>query len=89
MYRAPDNRSSTVTWPFTIYEFPVNYNVELKSVVTKYLKKWAGFTKSIPNSVLYRSMDHFVLGLVDLVTHLEKMQVFRMHITGNKYSQDE
>ena len=44
-----------------IYDFPVSYSVELKSVVTKYLKKWAGFIKSISNSVLYRSKDHFGL----------------------------
>ena len=76
-----------VTWSFTIYDLPISYGEELRAVATKYLKKWIGITKSITNSVLYRSKDHFGLGLTDLVTHLKKMQVCRMHI--NKYSQDE
>ena len=75
-----------ITWSFMIYDLPISYGEELKTVATKYLKDWIGITKTITNSVLYRSKDHFGLGLTDLVTHLKKMQVCRMHI--HKYSQD-
>ena len=44
-------------------------------------------TKSTTESALYRSKDHFGLGLTDLVTHLKKMQVCRMHML--KYSKDD
>ena len=76
-----------ITWPFMIYDLPISYGEELKAVATKYLKRWLGVTKSITDSVLYRSKDHFGLGLTDLVTHLKKMQVCRMHM--HKYSQDD
>ena len=75
-----------ITWPFMIYDLPISFGEELKAVATKYLKRWLGITKSITESVLYRSKDHFGLGLIDLVTHLKKMQVCRMHML--KYSQD-
>ena len=75
-----------ITWPFMIYDLPISFGEELKPVATKYLKRWLGITKSITESVLYRSKDHFGLGLIDLVTHLKKTQVYRMHML--KYSQD-
>ena len=75
-----------ITWPFLIYDLPISFGEELKAVATKYLKRWLGITKSITESVLYRSKDHFGLGLIDLVTHLKKMQVCRMNML--KYSQD-
>ena len=75
-----------ITWPFMIYDLPISFGEELKAVATKYLKRWLGITKSITESVLYRSKDHFGLGLIDLVTHLKKTQVYRMHML--KYSQD-
>ena len=75
-----------ITWQFTIYDFPVSYGEELKEIATKHLKEWTGLTRTITTSVLYRSKDHFGLGLTDLTTHLKKMQVCRMHI--HKYSQD-
>ena len=74
-----------ITWPFTIYDLPISFGEELKAIATKYLKGWLGVTKTITESVLYRSKDHFGLGLTDLVTHLKKMQVCRMHM--HKYSQ--
>ena len=64
----------------------MSYGEELRDIATRYLKEWAGLTRTITTSVLYRSKDHFGLGLTDLVTHLKKMQVCRMHI--HKYSQD-
>ena len=76
-----------ITWPFTIYDLPISFGEELKAIGTRYLKKWLGVTKSITESALYRSKDHFGLGLTNLVTHLKKMQVCRMHIL--KYSQDD
>ena len=75
-----------VTWPFMIYDLPITFGEELKAIATKFLKMWMGFTKTVTSSVLYRSKDHFGLGLTDLVTHLKKMQVCRMHILKN--SQD-
>ena len=75
-----------VTWPFMIYDLTISFGEELKVVATKYLKRWLGITKSITESVLYRSKDHFGLGLTNLVPHLKKMQVCRMHML--KYSQD-
>ena len=57
-----------ITWPFMIYDLPISFGEELKTVATKYLKRWLGITKSITESVLYRSKGHFGLGLIDLVT---------------------
>ena len=76
-----------ITWPFMIYDLPISFGEELKAVATKFLKRWLGITKSITESVLYRSKDHFGLGLIDLETHLKIMQVCRMHML--KYSQDD
>ena len=56
-----------ITWPFMIYDFPILFGEELKAVATKWLKRWLGITKSIRESVLYRSKVHFGLGLIDLV----------------------
>ena len=75
-----------ITWPFMIYDLPISFGEELKAGATKYLKRWLDITKSITESVLYRSKDHFGLGLIDLVTYLKKMQVCRMHMLS--YSQD-
>ena len=36
-----------ITWPFMIYDLPISFEEELKAVVTKYLKRWLGITKSI------------------------------------------
>ena len=69
-----------ITWTFMIYDLPISFGKELKAVATKYLKRWFGITKSITESVLYGSKDHFGLGFIDLVTRLKKMQVFRMHM---------
>ena len=72
-----------IIWPFMIYDLPISFGEELKAVATKYLKRWLGITKSITESVLYRSKDHFGQGLINLVTHLKKMQVCRMHLLKN------
>ena len=76
-----------ITWPFMIYDLPLSFGGELKALATSYLKRWLGVTKTISESVLYRSKDHFGLGLTNLITHLKKMQVCRMHML--KYSQDD
>ena len=76
-----------ITWPFMIYDLPISFGEELKAIATRNLKQWLGVTKTITETVLYRSKDHFGLGLSDLVTHLKKMQVCRMHML--KYSQDD
>ena len=76
-----------IAWPFTIYDLPISFGEELKVIGARYLKKWLGVTKSITESVLYRSKDHFGLGLTNLVTYLKKMQVCRMHMI--KSSQDD
>ena len=57
-----------ITWPFMIYDHPISFGEELKTVATKYLKRWLDTTKSIRESVLYRSKDHCGLGLIDLVS---------------------
>ena len=76
-----------ITWPFMIYDLPISFAEELKAIATRHLKQWLGVTKTITESVLYRNKDHFGLGLSNLVTHLKKMQVCRMHML--KYSQDD
>ena len=76
-----------ITWPFMIYDLPISFGEELKAIATRNLKQWLGVTKTITETVLYRSKDHFGLGLSDLVTHLKKMQVCRMHML--KYSQED
>ena len=76
-----------ITWPFMIYDLPLSFGEELKAIATRNLKQWLGVTKTITGSVLYRNKDHFGLGLCDLVTHLKKMQVCKMHML--KYSQDD
>ena len=60
-----------ITWPFTIYDLPISFGEELKAIGTRYFKKWLG-TKSITESALYRSKDHFGLRLTNLATHLKK-----------------
>ena len=69
----------------SVYDLRISSAVELKAIAMKYLM-WLGLTKSTTVSALYRSKDHFGLGLTDLVTHMKKMQVCRMHMI--KYSQD-
>ena len=76
-----------ITWPFMVYDLPISFGEELKAIATRNLKRWLGITKTTTESALYRSKDHFGLGLTDIVTHLRKMQVCRMHML--KYSQDE
>ena len=73
-----------ITWPFMIYDLPISFGEELKAVATKYLKRCLGIMAL--QNLSQRSKDHFGLGLIDLVTHLKKMQVCRMHVL--KYSQD-
>ena len=76
-----------ITWPFTTYDLPISFGEELKAIGTRYLKKWLGDKKSITESALYISKDYSDVGLTNLVTHLKKMQVCRIHIL--KYSQDD
>ena len=54
-----------ITWPFTICDLPISFGEELKAISTRYLKQWLGVTKSITETALYRSKDHFGLRLTN------------------------
>ena len=51
------------------HDLTITFAIELKATATKYLKKWHGLTETNTESVIYRSNDHFSLGLIDLVTN--------------------
>lgn len=75
-----------ITWELTIYDFPVSFGDELEATITSFLKKCLGLSRCATPSILYRSKDHFGLGLTKLTTHLKRMQVCKMHLL--KYSDD-
>ena len=68
----------TLTWPLTINEFPISW-VErvLEATTTRYLKRWAGLTKSTNPSVLYLPRSSGGLGLTSVVSHHKTLQVSR------------
>lgn len=53
-----------------IYNLPISFAQTLEAVCTKFLKKWLGLTKTITNSVLYRSKHDFGLINIKQITDL-------------------
>lgn len=69
-----------LTWPFLVYDLPPATADELKTVATRYLKKWIGIYRSADTNILYRSRDQFGLQMVDPVTLLKKNRLTKCHI---------
>ena len=72
--------TSKVTWELMVYNLPITFVRELEALCTKYLKSWLGVTRSITNSVLYRSKDHFGLALKKLSDLFKTVQVGKGHM---------
>nr|XP_054769560.1 uncharacterized protein LOC129277399 [Lytechinus pictus] len=78
---------SRVSWEFIIYCFPISYAKSLEATATRYLKKWAGLSRSSNSSILYRKRENKGLQLKALTTHLKCIQVVKYHIM--KYAVDK
>ncbi len=63
-----------------VYNLPITFVRELEALCTKYLKSWRGVTRSITNTVLYRSKDHFGLSLKKLSNLFKTVQVGKGHM---------
>ena len=76
-----------LSWPLLIQDFNRDF---VKTQVTRpcgvFLRRWAGVFKSIEAGCLYRRKSRFGLGLTDLTTYFEKLQVIKLHLV--KYSPD-
>ena len=78
---------SRISWEFIIYSFPISFANTLEALATRYLKKWAGLSRSANSSILYRRRENKGLQLKALSTHLKCMQVVKYHIM--KYAKDK
>ena len=67
----------SIRWELTIYEFGLTFVESLNSLITKFLKKWLGITRSADTSILYRSKDHFGLNLPNITTVYKSTQIGR------------
>ena len=67
-----------LTWPLLIQEFPITWvEKELDSITTRYLKHWAGLSKSANTAILYLPRSMGGLNLPLLSTLHKKLQVSR------------
>ena len=67
-----------LTWPLLTQEFPITWvERELDSLATRYIKHWAGLTKSANTAILYLPNLMGGLNLPRLVTVYKKLQVSR------------
>ena len=67
-----------LNWPLLVEEFPLSWlTKELQPVVTRYLKKWAGLTRSAKTSILYLPVRKGGLGLPSLTSVYKKQQASR------------
>ena len=76
-----------LSWPFSVQDFNLHFAMELQSLSTKYLKKWAKIFKSADIGILFRPKSHLGLGITSVSAHFKKMQLIKCHIC--KYSNDE
>jgi len=72
-----------LSWPFLIYDFNRSFVVDLQREVNSLLKKWAGIYRSSDNGLLFRSKEHFGLGLTSIIDHFEKMQLIKCSLLQN------
>ena len=67
-----------LTWPLLTQEFPISWvERELDSLATRYIKRWAGLTKSASTAILYLPNSNGGLNLPCLSTIYKKLQVSR------------
>ena len=65
-------------WPLLTQEFPLSWvEAELDSLATRYIKRWAGLTKSANTSILFLPHSLGGLNLPQLSTVYRKLQVSR------------
>lgn len=76
-----------LSWPLLIQDFNRDF---VKTQVTRpcgvFLRRWAGVFKSIDSGCLYRRKERFGLGLSEITTYFEKLQVIKLHLV--KHSPD-
>ena len=67
-----------LTWPLLIQEFSTTWvEKQLDSITTRYLKRWAGLSKSANTAILYLPHSLGSLNLLLLSTLHQKLQVSR------------
>ena len=67
-----------LSWPLMTQEFPITWvERELDSLATRYIKRWAGLTKSANTAILYLPHSKGGLNLPRLSTVYKKLQVSR------------
>ena len=74
---------SHLSWPFLSHDFDRSFVSSLQSLIGKYLKRWAGISKSADTGVLFRSKDNFGLGLTSILDHFIKMQLIKYDLFQN------
>ena len=65
-----------LTWPLLVNTFPVTFLKKvIQPLITRYLKKWSGLTRSANTSLLFLSPRRSGLGLPSAMTIYKKQQV--------------
>jgi hypothetical protein len=76
-----------LSWPLLIQDFNRDFvDTQVSRPCGVFLRRWAGVFKSIDAGCLYRSKDRFGLGLTQITTFFEKLQVIKFHLL--KHSED-
>ena len=76
-----------LSWAFLIYDLDKSFVHDLQRFVTGNLKKWAGVGMKVDIGLLYRSREHFGLGLTSLIDHFESMQLVKCELLKNSLDQ--
>ena len=64
-----------LTWPLQVEEFPLSWlEKELQPVATKFLKRWAGLTRSANTAILFLPAKKGGLALPSLVSLYKKLK---------------
>ena len=67
-----------LTWPLLVESFPISFFKKvIDPLITRYLKKWSGLTRSANTSLLFLSPRKGGLGLPSVMTIYKKQQVCR------------
>ena len=75
-----------LSWPFMVHDLPLSLAIEFDKHSNRFLKRWAGLARSAEVGVLYRTNEHFGLGLTKISTHFKKMGVVKCLLL--KHSKD-
>lgn len=72
-----------LSWPLLIYDFDRSFVNQLLRLSNSFLKKWAGIGAKVDCGLLYRSKEHFGLGLTSVLDHFESMQLVKCELLKN------